>query len=107
MIAGSRAMRTHYAWRSQEPHQNSSGQHELWRDIRVQTWVPSNQQPNVRSSSMNPITHQRWGKGSVVAATVAAAAIAVTAAVHPSAAHANPIGIDTVTARRPSAPGSP
>ncbi len=55
---------------------------------------------------MNPIKRHRWGKGSVFAATTAAAVIAVAAAEHPSLLHAAPLGIDTTSMRRLPAPGS-
>ena len=55
---------------------------------------------------MNPIKRHRWGKGSAVAATAIVAAVAIAAAERPGALHAAPVGIDTLTARRPSAPGS-
>jgi serine protease Do len=55
---------------------------------------------------MNPIKRHRWGKGSALAATTAAAVIAVAAAEHPSLLHAAPVGIDTTSMRRLSTPGS-
>ena len=55
---------------------------------------------------MNPIKHQRWGKRSAFAAATLAAAAAITAAERPSLLHATPVGIDSVTARHASPPGS-
>jgi serine protease Do len=55
---------------------------------------------------MNPITRQRWGRRSAFAAATLAAAVAITAAERPSLLHATPVGIDSVTARHASPPGS-
>jgi serine protease Do len=57
---------------------------------------------------MNPIKRPRWGAGSAVAVTALAVAGALAAAQYPDALHAasGPVGIDTTSARRPSATGS-
>ena len=55
---------------------------------------------------MNPIKRQRWGRRSAFAAATLAAAVAITAAERPSLLHATPAGIDSVTARHTSPPGS-
>jgi serine protease Do len=55
---------------------------------------------------MNPIKRQRWGKRSAFAAATLAAAVAITAAERPSLLHATSAGIDSVTARHASPPGS-
>ena len=55
---------------------------------------------------MNPIKHQRWGRRSAFAAATLAAAVAITAAERPSLLRAAPVGIDSLTTRHASSPGS-
>ena len=55
---------------------------------------------------MNPIKRQRWGRRSAFAAATLAAAVAITAAERPSLLRAAPVGIDSLTTRHASPPGS-
>ena len=55
---------------------------------------------------MNPIKRHRWGRRSAFAAATLAAAVAITAAERPSLLRAAPVGIDSVTTRHASTPGS-